>query len=343
VQRVYKRPDSPTYWCAFKNHLGRWERRSTGKRDRRAAEIEAARLEQDAADPRASAAASFTLKAALERVVTDRAAKGRAHGTLTMYASKAGRLLYHFGEGALLAEMALASEVDGYIEARLADGAARTTIGKELTTLRVALKLAKRRKEWFGDLDEVLPESWGTGYKPGTTHLTAWEFLWLLPHLRDDRAAHVCYLVATAADWTPSLRARAEDIDLRQGEVRVPGTKTETRDRAIPIVGFMRPLLERVLAWHREPAGLLFRPWSNVRRELHDACERAGVAPVTPRDLRRTCSTWLRCAGVEPHLIAKMLGHADARMVERIYGQIPAAALGGLIRERLRQNVAVAP
>ena len=334
MQRVYKRNDSPTYWCAFKVG-GKWVRKSTGQRDRRAAETVAAQLERTAVDPRHAAAKTITLRSALERVVADRAAKGRADGTLTMYASKAGRLLHHFGEGALLAEAATAAGVDGYIDQRLADGAARTTIGKELTTLRVALKLAKRRGEWSGEFDEVLPESWSSESTPGTKYLTPWEFLWLLPCLRDDRAAHVCYLVATAADWSPSLQARAEEIDLKRGFVSVPGTKTETRARTIPMVAFMRSLLERVLAWFKRSQGRLFSRWGNVRHDLEVACRRAGIAPVTPRDLRRTCSTWLRCAGVEPHLIAKILGHADARMVEKIYGQLPPEVLGELLRERL--------
>jgi integrase len=40
--------------------------------------------------------------------------------------------------------------------------------------------------------------------------------------------------------------------------------------------------------------GFLFRRWTNVRRDLNEACERAGIAPCSPNDLRRTCATWLR-------------------------------------------------
>jgi len=74
----------------------------------------------------------------------------------------------------------------------------------------------------------------------------------------------------------------------------------------------------------------------NVRRDLAQACDRADIEPCTPNDLRRTCATWLRQAGAAPDLIAPVMGHADTRMVERVYGRLPvddlerrlAAAIG---------------
>jgi integrase len=57
--------------------------------------------------------------------------------------------------------------------------------------------------------------------------------------------------------------------------------------------------------------GLLFLPWQNVRRDLAQACDRAGIEPCTPNDLRRTCATWLRQAGAAPDLIAPVMGHTD--------------------------------
>jgi len=42
---------------------------------------------------------------------------------------------------------------------------------------------------------------------------------------------------------------------------------------------------------------------------------------------RRTCATWLREAGAPPDLIAPLMGHADTRMVERVYGRLPIELL----------------
>ena len=79
----------------------------------------------------------------------------------------------------------------------------------------------------------------------------------------------------------------------------------------------------------------LFRPWGNVRHDLASASRRAGIEPVTLNDLRRTCATWLREGGIEPHLIAAVLGHADSRMVERVYRLIPLDVLGASLKARL--------
>ena len=86
----------------------------------------------------------------------------------------------------------------------------------------------------------------------------------------------------------------------------------------------------------------MFSAWSNVRRDLADACAKLGIEPVTPNDLRRTLGTWLRADGVEPQLIGAMMGHADSRMVERVYGRLPTDALGKLIAARYVSGGAVA-
>lgn len=135
-------------------------------------------------------------------------------------------------------------------------------------------------------------------------------------------------------------------------EVFLRGSKTSGAPRTVPLVGFMRefvagalPAPKRVAAPTEDDAGpkkpravKLFAPWGNVRRDLAAACERARIAPVTPNDLRRTSATWLRAAGVEPSLIAVVLGHRDSRMVERVYGRIPTDALRAALEGRLGEK-----
>jgi integrase-like protein len=62
--------------------------------------------------------------------------------------------------------------------------------------------------------------------------------------------------------------------------------------------------------------------WPNVRRDLSAACRRAGIAKVTPNDLRRTFASWLLQAGESNFVVAKMMGHSSTKMVETIYGQL---------------------
>jgi len=43
---------------------------------------------------------------------------------------------------------------------------------------------------------------------------------------------------------------------------------------------------------------------------------------VTPNDLRRTFASWLKQAGNDSMVVAKLLGHSTTRMVELLYGHL---------------------
>src|SRR5690606_14796237 len=127
------------------------------------------------------------------------------------------------------------------------------------------------------------------------------EALALLGELTPDRAARVAFLVATGARWSESDSARLADISLLEGFVQLRGTKTAKSRRTVPLSGHGFVLLDHALRYAEGTDGLLFRPWGNSRRDLAQACDRAGIEKVTANDLRRTYATWLRQAGVAPH------------------------------------------
>ena len=129
-------------------------------------------------------------------------------------------------------------------------------------------------------------------------------------------------MVATSAEWGAVIRTRREDVSEDLAFVRIRGTKRKTRDRVVPIVTKDQgTLLKYALEHAQGEKGQLFLDWQNVRRDLRAACAKLEIPRCSPNDLRRTCATWLRAAGAPPHLIAPLMGHADSRMVERVYGQ----------------------
>ena len=99
------------------------------------------------------------------------------------------------------------------------------------------------------------------------------------------------------------------------------------------------PLLRRYLDFALEHAAgegdVLFKPWGNMNRDIFVACKRVGIERCSPNDLRRTCATWLRGMGLQPDLIAAVLGHRDTRMVERVYGRLAPEVLA----ERMKQSL----
>lgn len=345
MSRVYKRNGSPYWQAEFYDLSGQRHQRSTQCTDRRAAEARLRELERDAADPARAAARTTTIRDILEAFVTQRhqdARAGRASAeTSTFYAKKAGHVVRVFGEGTPVAELT-AARVDAFIAQRRTEGAADSTIHKELVTLRGAARLAKRRGLWAGDIEATFPRGFSPAYVPRDRWLPPHEVTALLAELPADRAAVVAFSVATGAEWRAIERARVEDVTAEA--VLLRGTKRESRHRPVPVVfPWQTELLTFALDAAVGAKGLLFRPWGNVRRDLHQACERARIEPCSPNDLRRTFGHWTRGAGLAPATVGAALGHADARMAERVYAKLDARELAAVMRREAGLRIAPSP
>jgi integrase len=274
---------------------------------------------------------------------------GRSEGTLHHVATKAGNLVEYLP--AHVAEIDLAA-VEKYVDRRLADWVVapeidadgnvlvdgrhvrRTTVKKELRILKAALKRAKKLKLYVGDPSDVIPEI-DDDAKEGERALTPLELVGLCTALPPKRAAMIVFSVATSAEWSVLCRARREDVAEDLSFVHLRGTKRKTRDRYMPLAS---PMLRSMVAWSLARAnaeGLLFDAWQNVRRDTHDACTKLGIAPCSPNDWRRTFGRWLRASAVEPQIIGAAMGHADSRMVERVYGKLTPDALQKLLVSRI--------
>jgi integrase len=174
-----------------------------------------------------------------------------------------------------------------------------------------------------GEPASIIPDMRGA-YVPRDRALSLDEYRALLDELAakregvEDRRDYLVAYVGLGASMSELYRIEASDI--RSDTVRIPGTKRETRDRWVPLRPEVRAVLKR-RAKERD-AGPLFDVWGNARRDLAQACERAGIAPVSHNDLRRTFATWLAEAGVPEGVVASLMGHASSAMVRRVYTKI---------------------
>jgi integrase len=109
-----------------------------------------------------------------------------------------------------------------------------------------------------------------------------------------------------------------EHIDLENGWVFIPGTKTAGSCRKVPLPGPLGKYLSRTPL----KAGPVVEAWQNVGRDLPAACARVGIPPATPNDLRRTYASWMKHAGEDSAVVAKLLGHSSTRMVDLVYGRL---------------------
>ena len=319
---------------------------STNCTAKRAAELRAGELEREALDPRRHATQTTPLRRALELLILNRSSQAKAGArsqeTVKFYQKKAGVILSTLGE-ARLAEIT-AGKIDTYVQRRRDDGAKDSTIAKELTTLRGALRLAKRQGWYSGDLSEVFDA--GVSSESETRHrwLTFDEVLRLRSALRPELFAVVSFAVATGAEWSAVWRARRDDIAPDATSAKVRGSKNELRHRDVPIEFLAFGYLLDFARTHGDGYTLLFVDRSaNFRRELTAACKRADIPHVCFTDLRRTHSTWLRLAGVSLETLAPTMGHADTRMVERRYGRLTAAEMAPRQRSELVRLMSGAP
>ena len=130
--------------------------RSTGCTEKEAARTVLRQWERDAADPD-RAATDVTLNDALTLLLDNRRARvpngDGSEKTVAYYTEKSGHLVRCLGHDFRLASLRDASRVWKYIDQRRKEGAADTSIAKELVALRGALRLAKERGLWRGDID----------------------------------------------------------------------------------------------------------------------------------------------------------------------------------------------
>lgn len=133
------------YWCRIRNpNGGKHLRASTGCKDKRAAIARWRELERLAVTGAHQAPHTPTLADALDSRIEERKSAGRAAGTIEMLAKKSRHLTRLLGAETRLSRID-AGAIDGYVATRLEEGAARSTVQKELVTLRGALRLAPNR------------------------------------------------------------------------------------------------------------------------------------------------------------------------------------------------------
>lgn len=338
--RLYKRRTKSgewgkIWWISYYDHgTKNHERVSSRCTDQRAAESLGRRLERDSANSDGQAPPSATLAGALDTVIAEyeqRAKENRtSHETVEFYRKRAAQVLRMVAAGhvpALLHDLR-ARHLDALIDARRAEGTSPSTIAKDLIVIRIALKLAKRREDWSGDVDAIMPHRFSPEYRPRDRWLTHAEVWSLLGELRTDRAAWVAFAIATGANLSEASKARAEDV--QRAFVHVRGTKTAGRDRRVPFVRrWQRLLLEAALSALPEK-GQLFASWTKIDRDLKLAAVRAEIRPLSSNDLRRTFATWMRASGVALEVLAPMMGHADTRMLQVVYARLDADQLRDL-------------
>lgn len=148
----------------------------------------------------------------------------------------------------------------------------------------------------------------------------------------------VTFLAYTGLRFGEVTALRVSDVNLARGRVTVDraltevrgrisegGTKTH-RGRTVPVPRLVRDELAQYIGGRAAGDWLFPAPEggplrnSNFRRRFFDpAVTRAGLAPLTPHDLRDTAASLAVSAGASVKAVQRMLGHASAAMTLDVY------------------------
>jgi integrase len=333
MRELFQRSPGGVYWCEYHDPKRGRVKRSTKVRDREAARKVRQRYEREAQDPAylSQDETAISVATAVENLI-DSGLLDVAPATVKFYDQKTRHVARLLGHRPITDLRDNVSLVKQYIKVRQDEGAQRPTVYKELVALRQVLHAA--REDGVIDFDpRMCFPRFRSGYVPKERWLTPGEFLALLGAFRpwqegDDPRYHtqgapwrqlwIVVAVYTggrdsevdAIDW--------EGIDWAGKRLRIPGTKTDGSDRWVPLM----PALEAVLARCKQAKGPVVGEWTNVRRDLHAACKRAGIPPCSPNDLRRTYATWLANMGTAENVLIALMGHTSSRMIRKVYAKL---------------------
>lgn len=268
MARVRRRSGSPYWYADFYDRAGTRHQPSTRRTRRRDAqeladlwERESLRDLSELARDRATLGDALELLSAhlLECVRSG----AMSDATAQHYVAKARAVKQGFGAETLLRTINTGTVRD-YCARRRAPhvvekkngtqtyrGAGNHTLVKEINALRLALRLAKERGLWSGDLETIQPAELSARYVPRARSLTpdeAWSLREPLMQRSPGRWALVAFALATGAEPAALFRAERGDVDQAREWVHVRGSKNDVRDRMVPVVlEECRHLLEEAL------------------------------------------------------------------------------------------------
>lgn len=323
---IYRRRGSLLYWVHYQDQRGIPVEHCTGTANLAEATRIVADLSGESAagpsDPAQHQATLIgnTIEAAVGQFL-EFCPLDKSDATIKCYEQKGGHLVRLLGERELCTLKV--DDVQQYCMARLEEGAARETVRKELVVLRSTLGLARDRGMLIRDPDALIPK-FRAPYKPKRRWLSEAEVVGLLSNLPDERKSWVLLAVFTGGRLSELESLTWGDLNFAKGQIHIRGTKTARSDRFIPMDPELSELLLPLRAEADQPVA---GTWRNVRRDLRKACEKAGIEPVSPNDLRRTFASWLKQAGRDSLAVGKLLGHTSSRMVELVYGHLDQKTL----------------
>ncbi|HEY1815899.1 MAG TPA: tyrosine-type recombinase/integrase [Kofleriaceae bacterium] len=261
-------------------------------------------------------------------------------------ARKYGYALKHAFEllGDFFVDTIAPSDIEVYVAARLAAGAAGNTVLNELRVLRVIARdsvadgLATRY--WC---DRVRSPAVARYDDDRPNLLTPAQAERVVAHVPQQWFAFLLFILSTGLRFGEASALQWEDVDVDAGVAKIrrnndrgtlrDSTKNQSSKRTVPMLPEVLVLLERRSSGAVFPSrrGGLHRG-SPLRRVLDRACAAAGVPRVTTHGLRRTFNNEGRqVTDVDREVLKATTGHTTDEMVSH-YSHVDVAEKARLAR-----------
>ena len=124
-------------------------------------------------------------------------------------------------------------------------------------------------------------------------------------------------------------------VDWERQQLRIPGTKTETSYRFIPLFSELKALLKKIIGRRQaaarfapngealiQPVDPIFRI-GECQKSIDAACRKCGIQRITHHDFRHLFATICIESGVDIPTVAGWLGHSDGGVLAmKTYGHL---------------------
>src|SRR6516225_5753565 len=214
----------------------------------------------------------------------------------------------------------------------------RASANRTLTVLKAALNRAWREGRVASDDAWRRVEPFEEADAARVRYLTIAEAKRLLNATDADFRRLAQAALATGARYGELAALYASDFNPDSGTIHVRTSKSG-KGRHVVLNDEGTALFKSLTAGKSGDAVLLMRadglPWkpAHQARPMAEACKRAKIAPpVSFHVLRHTWASLAVMAGAPLMVVARNLGHADTRMVERHYGHLAPSFIADAIR-----------
>jgi integrase len=217
--------------------------------------------------------------------------------------------------------------------------ARRASANRTLTTLKAALNRLWRDGKVASDKAWRSVEPFESVDAARVRYLTVAEAKRLLNAAGADFRKLVQGALITGARYGELTALQVRDFNLDSGTIAIRQSKSG-KPRHVVLTEEGVRLFQNVVAGRDSLAPMFLKPngdtWhaTDQVRPMADACKAAKIVPpIGFHGLRHTWASLAVMAGMPLMVVARNLGHADTRMVERHYGHLAPSYIADAIRD----------